>query len=236
MVYEVAKFLTFILPTSKLMPVIVYPIIGEQLMTKSADIMRRVAFVTGTILVSGMAANASNIAPSHMKVLGKTSQPIGHYEYCKTYARDCAIRSRSRAPVSLSRKRWREMVTINANANRNVTPVTDLAYYKREELWAYPKNYGDCEDYVLLKRKLLMDKGWPASSLLITVVTLPNGDGHAVLTVRTDRADYALDNLNDKIVQWNKTQYHYLKRQSSTHSGRWETIDDSRRSIVGAIK
>ncbi len=81
-----------------------------------------------------------------------------------------------------------------------------------------------------------MDAGWPASSLLITVVTLPNGDGHAVLTVRTDRADYALDNLNDKILQWNDTEYRFLKRQSSSHSGRWETIDDQRRNVVGSIK
>jgi predicted transglutaminase-like cysteine proteinase len=56
------------------------------------------------------------------------------------------------------------------------------------------------------------------------------------LTVRTDRADYALDNLNGKILPWNKTEYRYLKRQSARHSGRWETIDDPRFNIVGAIR
>jgi len=27
---------------------------------------------------------------------------------------------------------------------------------------------GDCEDYVLLKRKMLIDAGWPREALLIT--------------------------------------------------------------------
>ena len=194
------------------------------------------AWAIGSLLISGGTGFASDNDNSHMRTLGKTSQPIGHYEYCKSYSKDCAIRSPAAGQLKLTRKRWSDMVSANSYANRNVKPVTDLEYYKREEYWAYPKRYGDCEDYVLLKRKILMDKGWPASNLLITVVTLPNGDGHAVLTVRTDRADYALDNLNNKIMPWNKTEYHYLKRQSARNSGKWVTIDDPRRSVVGSIK
>ena len=108
------------------------------------------------------------------------------------------------------------------------TPITDLEGFGIEELWTYPVSYGDCEDYVLMKRHMLMQRGWPASSLLITVVLQPNGDGHAVLTVRTDRADYVLDNLNGKIKQWNKTEYRYLKRQSEKYSGHWTKIVDPR--------
>ena len=30
------------------------------------------------------------------------------------------------------------------------------------ERWSYPDDgYGDCEDYVLLKRRMLMQAGWP---------------------------------------------------------------------------
>jgi len=102
-------------------------------------------------------------------------------------------------------------------------------------LWTYPELYGDCEDYVLMKRRALMDKGWPASSLLVTVVRQTNGDGHAVLTVRTDRADYVLDNLSDTILPWNQSEYTFLKRQSAAHSGQWEDIIDSRK-LVGAVR
>jgi len=127
-------------------------------------------------------------------------------------------------------------VEINAHTNKVVRPVTDLEYYNKEELWTYPGKYGDCEDYVLMKRHLLMKRGWPASSLLVTVVKQPNGDGHAVLTVRTDRADYILDNLRNKIHPWHKTEYLFLKRQSAKHSGHWAKIDDNRTVIVGSIK
>ena len=97
-----------------------------------------------------------------------------------------------------------------------------------------PDTHGDCEDYVLLKRQTLMRRGWPASALLVTVVRRKNGDGHAVLTVRTNRGDFILDNLKDKIEPWNKTEYTYLKRVSAAHSGIWEDILDTRR-IVGSV-
>ena len=170
-----------------------------------------------------------------MDVGSITSQPIGHYEYCKSHKNDCRIRSSNTSPIKLTRARWAEMVEANAFANAKIVPVTDQDYYGVEELWALPKSHGDCEDFVLMKRKQLMALGWPASSLLATVVRQKNGEGHAVLTVRTDRADYILDNLNGKIKQWNKTDYTYLKRITPRHSGRWEDIIDSRQ-IVGSLQ
>ena len=35
-----------------------------------------------------------------------------------------------------------------------IEPVTDQQLWGVEEKWSYPVNKGDCEDYVLLKRKL----------------------------------------------------------------------------------
>lgn len=184
----------------------------------------------------GVGAQSANAASGPiMKIGGKTSQPIGHYEYCQRQSRDCKLVSRNTNPVKLTQERWTEMVRANARANKSVVPVTDQDYYGTEELWVMPKSHGDCEDYALMKRAELMKLGWPASSLLITVVRQPNGDGHAVLTVRTDRADYVLDNLDGKIRQWNETEYTFLKRQAAAHSGRWEKITDTR-SIVGSIK
>ena len=65
--------------------------------------------------------------------------------------------------------------------------MTDLEHWGVVERWNYPDDgYGDCEDYVLLKRRMLMQAGWPREALLITVVRDKKGDGHAVLTVKTD--------------------------------------------------
>ncbi len=181
-------------------------------------------------------ATSTAFASPHMRVTGRTSQPIGHYEYCRTYLADCSLVSRDTRPVLLTRARWTEMVSANSEVNTRVHPVTDLEYYHREEFWTYPDRYGDCEDYVLAKRAALMQQGWPATSLLITVVRQANGEGHAVLTVRTDQADYVLDNLNDRILEWDETDYRFLKRQAAANSGAWEAIDDERATLVGSVR
>ena len=40
----------------------------------------------------------------------------------------------------------------------------------REEFPHVFRGYGDCENYVLLKRRLLIQSGWPREVLLVTVV------------------------------------------------------------------
>lgn len=186
--------------------------------------------VSSFVLLSTMEAGLTSDAKQ--RVGGRTSQPIGHYEYCMSHLADCSIRTLSTKPVKLSRKKWSEMLQANSFANSTVEPATDLEHYGVEEFWSMPTTYGDCEDYVLMKRKFLMDRGWPASSLLATVVLQPNGDGHAVLTVRTDKGDFILDNLVDQILTWDQTEYKYLKRQAANHSGHWEDIIDSRMSVA----
>ena len=114
--------------------------------------------------------------------------------------------------------------------------MTDMEIYGVEERWAYPTTVGDCEDFVLLKRKMLMNKGFSASNLLITVVLQPNGEGHAVLTVSTDRGDFVLDNLTDEVLRWDETDYTYLKRQAANNTGRWVSIESPDNLLVGSVK
>ena len=190
-------------------------------------IMAMTMIVAGTITTS-----ATAFASAHMQTGGRTSQPIGHAYFCQQLPQECSVRSKkTKAPV-LTRKRWSDLIEINNYSNKSVQPVTDQEYYGVEEHWTYPKSYGDCEDYVLLKRYMLLQRGWPESSLLITVVKQPNGDGHAVLTVRTDRADYVLDNLEATVKQWDKTPYKFLKRQSANHTGKWTAIKDYRGKVA----
>ena len=91
--------------------------------------------------------------------------------------------------------------------------------------WPIPLTKGDCEDYVILKRKRLMALGWPASALLITVVRDERGDGHAVLTVRTIQGDFILDNKTDEIKVWHRTRYDYIMRQSYLNPKLWMSLD-----------
>lgn len=173
-------------------------------------------------------------AASFMPDGSRTSQPIGHYEFCQQNPSDCSSSSNKPGLVKLSPGLWDKIQDVNNSANVMIEPVTDQDLWGREELWSYPVNKGDCEDYVLLKRKMLMDIGVPASNLLITVVRQKNGDGHAVLAVRTDRGDFILDNLEPRIKSWEKTEYRFLKRQSERNAMTWVSIKDNRQTIVSS--
>lgn len=164
-----------------------------------------------------------------------TSQPIGHYEFCQRLPKECAVRSRNIEPIKLTQSVWDSVIDINRDVNARVKPATDLEIYGKEEYWAYPTTVGDCEDYVLEKRRELHQRGIPFSALLITVVRKPDGEGHAVLTLRTDRGDFVLDNLRDDVLNWKDTEYIYLKRQSTLNTGRWVTIEQPADMLVGSV-
>jgi predicted transglutaminase-like cysteine proteinase len=164
-----------------------------------------------------------------------TSQPIGHYEFCKANPDECSIEVVLTEPVVLDENAWNVINRINSYVNDVIKPMNDYDIYGRDEMWAYPRSVGDCEDYVLLKRKFLIEKGVSPSNALITVVRKPDGEGHAVLTIRTDRGDYVLDNLTDRVRNWNRTGYTYLKRQAETEPGRWKTITGAQDVIVSAL-
>lgn len=168
---------------------------------------------------------------------GLTSQPIGHYEFCKTNADQCAIRSSDVGPARITGAIWRKIVAVNLAVNKSVKPMNDSEIYGKTEVWAYPvKQVGDCEDYVLEKQRKLASSGISMSNLLITVVRKPDGEGHAVLTLRSDKGDFVLDNLSDDVVQWDVTGYRYLKRQSSADTGRWVTIREGQTPTVAAVE
>ncbi|MBE0701835.1 MAG: transglutaminase-like cysteine peptidase [Afipia sp.] len=173
--------------------------------------------------------------PSAMMTGSLTSQPIGHYEFCKRNASECAIRSRDVTPLKMSSELLRRLEKLTVSVNQAVKPKSDLELYGQEEYWTYPVDAGDCEDYALAKRRVLMEGGISASNLLLTVLRRPNGDGHAVLTVRTDGGDIVLDNLTDTVLSWDETGYTYLKRQAIDHTGRWVSIRDGDTPLVSSV-
>jgi predicted transglutaminase-like cysteine proteinase len=182
-----------------------------------------------------VAAQAQGDASKIMPVTGPTSPPVGFVQFCRQNLADCTATYSVKPVMALTRVRWDQLVTVNRDVNQAVTPMTDLENYGVTEYWTYPTNgRGDCEDYVLEKRRRLIALGWPAGSLLITVVRDAKNDGHAVLTVLSDKGDYILDNQNAQILAWNQTEYRYIKRQSPTDTVRWEGIDDRRIDYVAS--
>jgi predicted transglutaminase-like cysteine proteinase len=113
--------------------------------------------------------------------------------------------------------------------------MTDMDHWGVVERWNYPEDgYGDCEDYVLLKRRLLIQRGWPREALLVTVVLDNEGVGHAVLTVTTDKGDYVLDNKREDVLLWSKTGYGFVKRQSQSDPNIWVSLIDPQSTTATA--
>jgi predicted transglutaminase-like cysteine proteinase len=188
----------------------------------------------GGALIGAGSAHAAARQPM-MATTGLTSQPIGHYEFCQSHVSECTVHTLRDPRVHLTPEKWNELVAVNADVNTSIKSETDEEIYGRPEVWAYPTTAGDCEDLVLLKRRDLIEKGWPTGALLITVVRQTNGEGHAVLTVLTDRGDLILDNLEAPVLLWSDTTYEYVKRQSEHDSGKWTGIDDGRSIEVGSV-
>lgn len=203
--------------------------------------------VTKVRLLAAIAASLGFLVPLNTTVAASasqpwmvtgsyTSQPIGHYEFCQSHPSECAIRSRDTSPARLTTVGWQVLRDTNRKVNAQIKPMTDQEAFGRNEYWTYPVDVGDCEDYVLLKRRDLMESGIRATDLLITVVRKPDGEGHAVLTVRTSDGDMILDNLNDDVKLWSATPYTFLKRQAENDTGRWVTIENGRDVLVGALQ
>ena len=169
--------------------------------------------------------------PPNIAVRGITRAPIGWVEFCVTYRPQCETRPSTPRDIVLSPRAWSDLNKVNLWANEAIKPMTDLEHWGVIESWNYPDDgYGDCVDYVLLKRRMLLEAGWPREALLITVVRDKRGDGHAVLTVETTRGEFILDNQVNEILPWNKTGYRYIKRQSQADPNMWVALGPPRLS------
>jgi predicted transglutaminase-like cysteine proteinase len=162
--------------------------------------------------------------------LGDTTRaPIGWVEFCAESPGECRTSASEPRDIVMTQAAWRDLLRVNRWVNETVKPMTDMEHWGVIEKWSIPTDgYGDCEDYVLMKRKLLIDAGWPREALLITVVRDKQGEGHAVLTVKTDKGEFILDNQNENVVAWTETGYRFVKRQSQRDQNVWVSLGDNR--------
>ena len=159
-------------------------------------------------------------------VAGKSAPPLPAWTaYCAKNPAECRIDRREPETVAATPELIDLIEAVNAYVNRTVVPIADLAHRGVVDVWELPSDgKGDCEDFQLLKRKFLIAAGLPRRALPMTVVLDEIGDGHAVLTVRTDRGDLILDN---------KTCYSFVKREAETATG-WAFVEDPPAKVAAA--
>lgn len=129
---------------------------------------------------------------------------------------------------ALTPSRWRQLVTVNVQVNRSLRPHADVLAWGVEDYWTLPlqagASVGDCEDYVLEKRRALLKAGFPAGSLNIAIVTTQTGEVHAVLLVATREGELVLDNLSPWVRPWNATGYTWRIRQVNGQPFTWMEV------------
>ncbi|MBQ4825824.1 transglutaminase-like cysteine peptidase [Leisingera sp. HS039] len=150
--------------------------------------------------------------------------PLAHARFCLRHPGQCAVRGGSPQPAGSAQAQLAGVVAVNLAVNRDITPQADGTLQEIADEWRLNTVRGDCEDYALLKRKKLMDLGWPSASLRLATVLTPAGTGHAILIIRFRGGDFALDNLTNEIRPWRETGYRFLKIQSETDPKAWYSV------------
>lgn len=168
------------------------------------------------------------------EALGDARPLLAWIDFCRRYPRECAVDTSEPAIVALTPRTWQTIVSVNQTVNASVKPLTDAEHWGTPDHWDFPSDgSGDCEDYQLLKRKLLVRRGLPQRALRMTVVRDDKGEGHAVLMIRTDRGDFVLDNKTSRVLSWNQTGYAYVKRESQDAVG-WVALGGAASPIATA--
>ena len=178
--------------------------------------------IVGLALIAPIATSAEDDRfPEFM--VGATAAAFGGWNiFCEDYRPVCDTKPMPPIVTTLTRSSRAVLEDINRDVNRRITYKTDIEHWGWDnpryahphvedvDRWDYAEDgFGDCEDYALLKREILIEKGWPRSTLLMTIVHAPlrivsyqdgvrseqiQYRGHMVLTVKTNQGDFILDN------------------------------------------
>lgn len=188
------------------------------------------AVVFGGVMLAGIVASVPQAAAAPARATyatagARTSVPYGWVDFCNRYSTECDVQGLDAVDIDLTPAALSDIERVNRKVNMAVQPVTDMDHWGVVDRWDYPLDgKGDCEDYALLKRKILMHDGYPRQALLVTVVKDHEGEGHAILTIKTNLGEFVLDNLDDRVLPWADTGYRFIKRQSQEDPNLWQSI------------
>lgn len=204
--------------------------------------MRRLAGLIGTALACGLSACAAPegdlsaipqmplaFAANPASALGHAGRdaraPSGYLAFCDRNPGECRTHSGQPDRIRFTSELWDTLEKVNLVVNTAVHAEDDKDHYGVTEFWTVPVDgQGDCEDYVLAKRKMLVLLGLPEAALRITVVLDKGIVRHAVLTIVTDKGDYVLDSLKDDILTTDKADYVWVERQDPASRTGWVAL------------
>ena len=177
------------------------------------------------------------LAPAHYAQVGQVTRvPYGWADFCSRRPTECRVDVADPVDVVLTPDVMETLDAVNARANAEIEPVSNLEHWGTLlDHWDYPVDgKGDCKIYALWKRRLLLDMGFPRQAVLMTIVRDLEGNGHTILTVKTNKGDLVLDNMVGEIRYWDETGYKFVKRQSQEDPNVWVSIGPATMPVTTA--
>lgn len=181
-----------------------------------------VGAVAMVLVTLGAAATQASTPsePYFLEAVSISAPPSGAAGLCRTYSWACTT-----GAGRVDQRDSSMIARVNRIVNRDVRTVSDFRQFNRREHWSLPTaRGGDCEDFALLKKQMLIQLGLPPQALLIATVLDRNRRGHAVLVVRTTAGDMVLDNQTNRIKLWSDTGYIFLRMQDPTSPKGWVSL------------
>lgn len=148
----------------------------------------------------------------HLVIGGETLAPVGAYDFCERRADLCTFGINGEFLKIGKYFSEDKLDEVNTLINTSYAPSSDDDTFGQNEFWYIPDAEGepetggraDCEDYALAKRKMLIERGWPAEDLYMSFVLnkARNNEGHAILVARVPGTNdyYGLDNLSETLL------------------------------------
>jgi predicted transglutaminase-like cysteine proteinase len=185
------------------------------------------ALAAGPVQAQTFAALPDSSLNQRLETTGGARPVQAWTQFCARYPSECDVNPAEPATVAMTGRLWKTLNTVNKLVNTKIKPRTDLEHWGVVDRWDLAEDgYGDCEDYQLLKRKILVEQyGLPRRALRMTVVVDEQGEGHAVMMVKTDSGDLVLDNKRSAILSWQDTGYVFVKREGQD-SRDWVSLGD----------
>ncbi len=161
----------------------------------------------GVVSKSGLVAivaAAMLVTVAATPTIAASKAPLGYQLMCLKTPSECkgggtSVAKATDGTITLLKR-------VNAQVNAAITPRNDGG----ADVWNASASAGDCEDYLLAKRRALIKAGISASALRIAHVKTRGGVGHAILVVKTTRGDYVLDNLNRSVRPLSQAGYRII--------------------------
>jgi len=165
-----------------------------------------------TALLAGLAVVLSLASVNTASAL---QGPAGGRAFCASNPSECGGGGRS--IVTVTPDLMTMLRSVNSRVNSSMRYVNDA---RGTDRWNIGGATGDCEDFVLTKRRQLIQQGVSASALRLGVTYTRRGSAHAVLIVKTTGGDYVLDNFSNGVKPVASSGYRILA-MSGTSLVRW---------------